>query len=112
MKNKCYRQSKMKKQLIKIRNEGREFVVWKLNKTQKQDIEELGYRVEPFIYLIETRTFYDVKKITSTFLKNLHYAKKRKKRYLVRQLKQREIDLLKEYGIKYEVLKYKIYLYK
>lgn len=112
MKNKCYRQCKMKKQLIQKRNEGREFVVWKLNPTQKQDIETLGYKVEPFIYLIETRTFCNIKKIRSTFLKDIHYARKRKKSHLARPLKQGEIDLLEEYGVKYSPLKYKIYLRK
>lgn len=109
MKNKCYRQNKMKKQLIQMRNQGREFVVWKLNLTQKEELEKL-FRVEPFIYLIETRTFYNIQNIHSNLLKDVHYSKKRKKSYLVRPLKDREIDLLEEYGIKYRPLKYKIYL--
>lgn len=112
MKNKCYRQSRTKKQLIQMRNQGREFVVWKLNLVQKQDVEDLGFEVEPFIYSIETRTFFDIKKIHSTLLKDIHYAKKRKKLYLARPLKRREIDLLKEYGVKCHPLKYKIYLRK
>lgn len=112
MKNKNYQQSKMKKQLREKRKEGLEYVVWKLNATQIQLIEELGYRVEPFIYIIETRTFYDVSKIRSSFLKDIHYAKKRKQQHLVRPINSREIKLLEDFNIKFEVLKYKIHLEK
>ena len=101
MKNKCYQQSKMKKnkmnkRLIQMRDQGREFVFWKLDLTQKQDIEELGYRVEPFIYLIKTKIFEYPHNVHSAFLKDIHYAKKRKQHYLAKPLKQREIYLLEE----------------
>lgn len=112
VKNCNYRQSRTKKKLLEERWKGKKFLLWKLTSTQKQDIEELGYIVEPFIYQIETRTFHNVRNLPSTLLKDLHYAKKRDKRYLARPLKQNEIELLKEYGVKYRVLKYKIYLSK
>jgi len=112
MKNKCYQESKMKKQLIQMRKEGREYVIWKLSSIQLEELKRIGYRVEPFIYLIETRTFYDIRSVRSTLLKDIHYAKKRKKYNMVRKLKATEIELLEELGIKYKPLKYKIYLCK
>ena len=86
--------------------------MWKLNPSQRRIIEELGYRVEPFIYIIETRMFYDISKIHSTILKDIHYAKKRKTYHLVRPLNSREKQLLEDFDIKFEVLKYKIHLEK
>ena len=112
MKNRNYWQSRTKKKLLEERWKGKKFLVWKLTIAQKQDVEELGYITEPFIYQMETRTFYNVRNLPSTLLKDIHYAKKRDKRYLARPLKQSEIELLKEYGVRYRILKYKIYLCK
>ena len=112
MKKRNFEQSRTKKKLLEERWKGKKFLVWKLTIAQKQDVEELGYMVEPSIYQIETRTFHNVRNLPSTLLKDLHYAKKRDKRYLARPLKQNQIELLKEYGVKYRVLKYKIYLCK
>lgn len=112
MKNCNYRQSRTKKKLLEERRKGKKFLVWKLTTTQRQDVEELGYIAEPFIYQIETRTFQHVRNLPSTLLKDIHYAKKRDKHYLARPLKQNEIELLKEYGVKHRILKYKIYLCK
>ena len=110
MKNKNYRKNRLKKKLIQRQNDGIEILIWKLNLYDKREIEELGYKVEPFLYFVQTKNFYDIKKIHSSFLKDLHYAKKRGKNYIVRPLSNIEKELLDRYLIQYYPLKYKIYL--
>lgn len=110
MKNKCYKQSKLKKDLAQKREQGTKILIWNLSPNKRQDIEALGYRVEPYLYSIKTRTFYNVRNLKSTLLKDLHFMKKSGKDYAVRQLKRGEKAILDEYGIKYNPVKYKIYL--
>lgn len=110
MKNKCYKQSKLKKQLAEKRNQGVKVIIWRLTPAKKQEIEELGYLVEPYLFSIKTRTFHNIKNVSSTLLKDLHYMKKRGKEYEVRTLKRGDKETLEEYGIKYRPVKYKIYL--
>ena len=110
MKNKAYRHSKLKKQLIQKREQGHKVLEWRLSKGKRIEIEELGYRVEPYLYSIKTRTFYNVSKLNNTLLKDLHYMKKRGKDYEVRPLKRGNKEVLDEYGIKYKPVTYKIYL--
>ena len=112
MKKQCYRQSKLKKQLLQERMKGIEVLVWKLNPSKKQDIEQLGYRVEPFLYIVQTKVFYNIKDIHISMLKDLHYMKKNGRNYQVRMLTQDEKNILNEFGIQYYPLKYKIYLCK
>lgn len=110
MKNKCYLQSKLKKELDIKRNKGVKVLVWKLSKERKEEIENMGYRVEPYLYSIRTRMFGNIRNIKSTLLKDLHYMKKRGKDYEVRFLKKDDKKILDEMGIKYYPVKYKIYL--
>lgn len=110
MKNKNYKQNRLKKKLIQRANDGNEILIWKLNPYDKRMIEELGYKVEPFLYFVQTKNFYNIKKIHSSLLKDLHYAQKRGKNFIVRPLNDIEKDLLYRYGIQYYPLKYKIYL--
>lgn len=111
MKDRYERKNEMRRQFERMRKQGKKFVVWKLNLTQKQDAEEIGCKVEPYIVRIKTRTFYNIKNIKSRLLKDIHFAKmKKNQQYLTRTVKQRELEMLDEYGIKYEVLKYKIFL--
>lgn len=110
MKAKCYKQSKLKKQLAEKRKQGVRVLVWSLTPIRRQEIEELGYIVEPYLFSIKTRTFQNIKNIQSTLLKDLHYMKKRGKEYEVRTLKYGEKEILEEYGIRYRPVKYKIYL--
>lgn len=112
MKKQCYRQSKLKKQLLHKRMNGEDVLVWKLNPSKKEDIEKLGYRVEPFLYIVQTRCFYNIKKIHNSMLKDLHYMKKNGRNYQVRTLTQAEQKILDEFGIQYYPLKYKIYLHE
>lgn len=112
MKNKEMRMANLKYQLLKRRNEGQKFVTWELNPIQKDYIEGLGYYVEEYLYKIY------LKKIPCTFNKSPSIIKEimRKKHsnlknnYYVRTLKKTDRQILKEYGVKFEVKKYRIYL--
>ena len=110
MKKQDYLQCKLKKQLSQKRQEGIGFLVWKLNSTQKEYIELLGYRVEQYLYFVQTKTFFNINAIHSSLLKDLHYMSKNGRKYQIRQLKQSERKLLDTYGIMYHPLKYKIFL--
>lgn len=110
MKNKNYRQSKLKKQLSQKRKEGYKILKWKLSKEQVEIIENWGYRVEVYLYSIRTRTFFNVSKINNTLLKDLHYMKKRGKDYEVRPLKREDKEILEENGVVFKPVKYIIYL--
>lgn len=110
MKSKDYKQSKLKKQLIQKRKGGCKILKWKLSKEQVEEIEKWGYRVDPYLYSIKTRTFFNVSKLNNTLLKDLHYMKKRGKDYEVRPLKREDREILEEYGIVFRPVKYIIYL--
>lgn len=112
MKNKTYKQSKLKKQLREKKNNGIKVLIWKLTPEKKEFIESLGYYAEPYIYQINTRTFSNIRLIKSRLLKDLHYMNKRGKRFECRILKKAEKEILDELGIKYRPIKYKIYLSK
>ena len=110
MKNKNYRQNKLKKQLREKKNNGVKFLIWELTPEKKEQIESFGYYVEPYLYLINTRTFLNIRNINSNLLKDLHYMNKRGKRYKVCRLKKGEKEILDSYGIRYKPTKYKIHL--
>lgn len=110
MKNKNYMKNRLKKKIHQRQNNGVEYLIWKLSPHNKRMIEELGYRVEPYLYFIQTKFFYNMNGIWSSFLKDLHYAKKNGRNYIVSQLSQTQKELLDRYRIQYYPLKYKIYL--
>lgn len=109
MKNKNYHQSKLKKQLREKKAQGIKVLVWELSPEKKEDIERLGYRVEPYLYIIRTKKFSNVRE-KPTLIKELHYLNKRGKKYDVRPIKRGEAEILDENGICPRPLKYKIYL--
>lgn len=110
MKNNNYRQNRLKKKIFQRQNGGIKYLIWKLSPQDKRMIEELGYRVEPFLYFVQTKLFYNINQIWSSFLKDLHYAKKSGRNYIVKQLSDTEKELLDRFRIRYYPLKYKIYL--
>lgn len=111
MRNRCERQNQMMKELMRMKKQGKKFVIWKLNQTQKRDLDEIGHRREPYIVRIKTRIFYNIKNIHNSMLKDIHFARmKKNQHYLTRTVKPGEIQLLEEYDIGYEVIKYKVYL--
>ncbi len=110
MKNKNYWKSRLKKKMVQRQKDGMEYLIWNLNPEDKKIIQELGYRVEPYLYFVQTKHFYNIKNVWSSFLKDLHYAKKNGRNHIIKQLSQTEKDLLDRYCIQYYPLKYKIYL--
>lgn len=110
MKKAAYEHSKLKKDLALRRQRGIKVVIWKMSDKKKGEVEELGYRVEPYLYAIRTRTFKNIRNLNSTLLKDLHHMKKNGKDLEVRMLKHGDKEVLDKYGIKYYPIKYKIYL--
>ena len=110
MKNKAYRNSKTKYQLLSRKRRGVKRVVWRLNSEQKLFIEEdLGLETAPELYLIRTRKFFELKG-KGHLLKDIHFSYKRGKRTIVRELKQEDKKLLDEYGVYYRPYKFAINL--
>jgi len=110
MKKDCYELKYLKHDLRQKREAGIKVLEWKLTAEKKEYIENLGYRVEPYLYEIKTKKFYNVRNLQSTLLKDLHYKNKRGKKGMVRALKRGDKQILDEYGIRYYPVKYRIYL--
>ena len=111
MKNKDYRKSKLKHQLIQKKLNGQKVLYWRISSYQQlQDIQEIGGIVEPYLYEIKTRKFYNVNKLPCTLLKDLHYLNKRGTIYEVRRLRENEKRTLDEFGIRYRPIKFKVFL--
>lgn len=112
MKAKQYQLSCLKKKLKEKKKNRIKVLEWKLSKEQKEYIENiLHLRVEPYLYGIRTRTFKNISKLNYNILKDIHYSKKRGKNFEVRKLSTKEKEVLDEYGIYYNPVKYKIYLF-
>lgn len=112
MKAKQYQLNCLKKQLKEKKKNRIKVLEWKLSKEQKEYIENvLHLRVEPYLYGIRTRTFKNISKLNYNILKDIHYSKKRGKNFEVRKLSTKEKEVLDEYGIYYNPVKYKIYLF-
>lgn len=110
MKNKAFRAKQLKEQLRRLENEGKKELLWSLSQDKLEFIERLGYYTEPYLYEIHTRKFYNISSIKSELLKQIHYKNKSGKATYVRRLNHSQRKLLDDYGIKYKVAKYKIYL--
>jgi hypothetical protein len=81
---------------------------FKLDVDQKRFIEkELGLKVEPYLYSVRTRTFMNVSELPQELL-ILHYSKKHRNYTKVMKLTEEEKKLFKKYGVKFEILTYKI----
>ena len=111
MTKKEYALKRLKDQLREKKNRGCKSLIWKLNKDQKEFVQNLGFKVDPYLYEITTKTFYNIRSLKSTLLKDIHFLNKRGKQFEVRKLNKNEKQLLEENGIRYRVVKYKIYLY-
>lgn len=112
MKTKQYKLSCLKEKVKKERHKRARLVKWILTEQEKEYIENvLGLRVEAYLFKIQTRTFKNLYKINHSILKDLHYAHKRGKKYLIKNLTEKEKAVLKEYGINYPAYQYKVYLY-
>lgn len=110
MKKGAYENSKLKYQLLEKKRKGVKEVIWKLNSQQKGFIEEtLKFIVEPYLYKIRTKSFYNISDKDS-LLKDIHYKNKRGVQECVFKLNSKQIELLDEFGVKYKPYKYKIKL--
>lgn len=110
MKKKQYYNSKMKYELAKLKekNSRNKSFIWKLNDEQVNFVRNLGYSVEPYLYAIKTKRFYNVRNLKHPILKEIHYKNKKGCWEYVRTLTNSEKDVLKESNIKFYVAKYKI----
>ena len=110
MKNKNYRESRMKKTLREMKDKGVKSVLWSLSRNQLEYVNQF-YRVEPELYRIPTKNFSKALCSKYSILKALRNEKAFKKHdYLVTRLKKSEKSVLDEFDIRYSVLKYRIYL--
>ena len=111
MKDKAYRDSKLKHKLKEKQQSGEKEVVWRLNPEQVRYIEErLHYRVEPCLYEIKTKSIISSELSKSKLLKEIHYKSKKGIKTLNMTLTKKAIELLDAHGVKYKPLKFKIYL--
>ena len=110
MKRKQYEASRTKKTLLDKKRRGEKFVIWKISsESQYEEIERLGFIIEPWIYEIKTRHFFNIRALPS-LLKDIHFANQRGKSVIVRRLKKSDEILLKEYDIRFQPIKYRINL--
>ena len=108
MKNKDYRYSKLKHQILYEKDKGKKVLYWDLTPDQRRFVEEkLGCKTEPYLYQIRTRTFFNISKL-EPILKDVHYASKNKKTTIVRRLNKSEMKALDMYGVQYRPIKYKL----
>jgi len=76
MKNKDFQTAKLRKQLEKFKEDGKKELIWELSYSQKRIIKELGYKIEPYLYYITTRTFFRIGNIESNLIKEIHFKSK------------------------------------
>lgn len=109
MNNKSYRLEKLEKQLQEYEMKGKEKVEWELTMDQYYYTQLLGYNSEILLYRIKTRQFHNIRE-KPDLIKEIHYANKRGKWMMKKPLTDEEMDILKEYDIKFSPVKFRIYL--
>ena len=110
MKKQAFETNKTKKKLRMYEENGKQVVVWKLKPYQLDLVTGLGYETEPFLFYVHTKYIPDFLRKKYSLLEQIHYAKKAGKSYLACVLSKKDQQLLKEHGISFCVLKYKIHL--
>lgn len=101
MKDRDFQAAKLRRQLEKYREEGKKELMWELSYSQIKIIEELGYRIEPYLYYITTRTFFKISNIKSNLIKEIHFKSKQNKHTYKRELNKNEKKVLDRYGVRY-----------
>ena len=110
MKNKEYRNAKLKYKLLEKKQNGTKEVIWKINTSQREFIERtLGFYTEPYLYEVQTRRFHNVFNLEE-ILKDVHYKNKQGKKTVVFRLSPEEMRVLDEYAVKYRPYKFRIVL--
>lgn len=110
MKNKTFKQANLRRQLQQYKNMGKKELVWELSYEQIKIIKRLGYKIEPYLYEITTRPFFDIRNIKSSLIRDIHYKNKQGKHTFVCKLNSNEKQILEDFGVKYRAVKYKIHL--
>lgn len=82
--------------------------LWNLNWKQYQHFVSEGFLIETVLFKISTRKLKNYSLCNNKLLKELHYAYKNKKRYIVRQLTPEQVQRLQEEGLKVTPFKYHI----
>ena len=105
----AYNNSQLKQEVYQAKNAGKKHLTLKISEQQAEFLRRLGFRVVDYLYWIETRTWCNASDMRGV-LKELHFLRKGGKRSCVRRLNKKEIALLDEHDVRYEVMKYRIYL--
>ena len=105
----AYNNSQLKHEVYQAKNAGKKHLTLKISEQQAEFLRRLGFRVVDYLYWIETRTWCNASDMRGV-LKELHFLRKGGKRSCVRRLNKKEIALLDEHDVRYEVMKYRIYL--
>ena len=110
MKRKQCVASKTRKMLLAKKNNGVKFVIWRIaSKERRDEIERLRFPMIPWLFEIKTKPLSRVSG-KPKLLKDIHFAYKRGKKFMVKHLDEQQLALLKEYGFHVRVAKYKIVL--
>lgn len=109
MKRKQYHLHKLKKELELRKAKGRKYVTWSLSAEEREYLFQLGYDISVELYVIETKRFINPKSINGV-LKDIHFAHKKGRDTIVRNLKKDQLKTLDKYDIKYYPIKYRVFL--
>ena len=110
MTNKDYRLASLKRTLIEKRKNGQKEVIWKLNDVQLRYVSSFVNDIIPYLYEINTRTFYNPDKIENPLIKEIYHANKKGQKKIYKRLSNRDLKDLERYGVKYHCFKYQIIL--
>lgn len=85
-------------------------ITWRLTKEEREYIEDLGYRVEPYLYEVRTKTFPNLFEIKNSLIRSIHYSCKKRKKNVVLRLNRKDMKVLEEYHINFRPVKFEIFL--
>ena len=104
-----YSDSQLKNEVYRARSAGKKYLILKITEQQAEFLRKLGFKVTEYLYWIETKTWCNVNNVQG-ILKELHFLRKEGKRSCIKRLNHRELKVLNENAVRYEVMKYRIEL--
>ena len=110
MTDKQHKLAELKFKLRNARDSGRKVLIWKMSEEQREYVENLGYKVVPYLYEIQTRAISGISHNKLAIISKIHYAYTKGRRNLYKILSKSDIEILKRYGIPYRRFKDKIVL--